>query len=377
MITLDKGFNDFSKHIDEVTGFMHINGVIARSGIQEYYGLELSDEAEPMKRYAVFRPSEEVLNEDSLKTYINATLTDNHPDTFVTVDNIKELHKGSSASYETFNKDGIDFVKAKLIVTDKDLIEKIKDGKIEISAGYSQNLVKEDGEFQGVPYQYKQTDIRINHIAIVDAGRCGNGCKITSDNKVIIVNENKPKKGIHMAKLLIGDMEVEICDATMKHIDSLNAKIKQLDADMTEAEKEKEKLQAAKDMAEEEAKKAKEEEMDEEEIKKQVDAKVELISILKDADITIDSKSSISEMKKAYIASASKVDLTDKSEVYIDASFDALIDLKKVNDEKKESIDKSQKDAFKDMSDNKVVTDAEISKSIFAKKQKLFRKVGN
>ena len=44
---------------------------------------------------------------------------------------------------------------------------------------------------------------------------------------------------------------------------------------------------------------------------------------------------------------------------------------------KKESIDKSQKDAFKDMADNKVVTDAEISKSIFAKKQKLFRKVGN
>jgi len=36
-------FNDYTKYIDKDTGFLHISGVIARTGIQTYYGLELKD----------------------------------------------------------------------------------------------------------------------------------------------------------------------------------------------------------------------------------------------------------------------------------------------------------------------------------------------
>ena len=42
-------FNDFTKYIDEDSGFLHINGVVARSGIQVYSNAEVGDYNEPLK----------------------------------------------------------------------------------------------------------------------------------------------------------------------------------------------------------------------------------------------------------------------------------------------------------------------------------------
>ena len=186
-------FNDFTKHIDEDTGFLHINGVVARTGLQPYMGAELGNMEEPTAMFNVYRPRDEVLKEESLSTYANAPITDDHPNTFVTVDNATELIKGSVASYETYNKDGIDYIKAQIVVTDKDLINKVINGKMELSAGYSQNLVKEKGEFEGVTYDYIQTNIKINHVALVDSARCGQECKLVFDSNSIIVDENTLK----------------------------------------------------------------------------------------------------------------------------------------------------------------------------------------
>ncbi len=334
MLIKDKGIKDFSQYIDEDTGFMHINGVIARTGIQEYLGMELGDTENPMKVYNVYRPKEEVLNPKSLDTYINATVTDEHPKSFVTADNIMQLQKGSSANYEVFSKDGIDYVRAKLVITDKDLIKKIQDGKVEISAGYSQNLVKEDGEFMGTPYQYKQTDIKINHIAIVDSGRCGDGCKI-GDKKYAKINDENQNKEKTMAKLRIGDAEVEVSDTVLDYVTKLKNKATDAEKSIEELDEEIEKLKAEKDMLmkeeEDEESESKdgesedeEEESKEEEIAKLVDAKVELLTFAKNAKVEIKSTDSVKDMKKAIIAAKTGLNMADKSRAYINAAFDML-----------------------------------------------------
>lgn len=320
MLINDKGFKDFSQYIDDDTGFMHISGVIARTGIQEYLGVEIGDTENPMKVYNVYRPKEEVLNPKSLDTYINATVTDEHPQSFVTADNIMQLQKGSSANYEVFSKDGIDYVRAKLVITDKNLIKKIQDGKIEISAGYSQNLVKEDGEFMGTPYQYKQTDIKINHIAIVDSGRCGDGCKIGDEKYAKINNENQNKEKT-MAKLRIGDAEVEVCDTVLDYVTQLKNKATDAEKSIEELDEQIEKLKAEKDIL---MKKEEDEESKDEEIEKLVDAKVELLTFAKNAKVEIKSTDSIEDMKKAIIVAKTGLDMTDKSSGYIDAAFDML-----------------------------------------------------
>ena len=90
-ITSDS-FATFEQKIDSDTGFLHVKGVVARTGIQQYYGMELGDE-DTSRLFNVYRPKEEVLNTKSLATYINATVTDEHPKDFVNTENIKELKR--------------------------------------------------------------------------------------------------------------------------------------------------------------------------------------------------------------------------------------------------------------------------------------------
>lgn len=50
----------------------------------------------------------------------------------------------------------------------------LSDGKIrELSLGYTCIYEPEEGEYEGVPYMFKQTNLRGNHLALVKHGRCG------------------------------------------------------------------------------------------------------------------------------------------------------------------------------------------------------------
>lgn len=323
-------FTDFSKYIDEDTGFLHINGVISRTGLQSYLGMELGDKENPMKQFSVYRSKDEVLKDESLKTFINAPITDNHPSEFVTVDNAKDLIKGSIADIETFNKDGIDYIKAKMTIQDKALINKVMNGKVEISAGYRQDLVKEKGEFNGIQYDYKQTDIKINHIAIVDKGRCEGECKLTADKKAIINTENKTK-GKSMASILIDGVSHEVTDCVAKHLGGLNSKIKSLDEDMIKKEEEKKKAEDEAEKLKGEKEKMKED-MEEEKKKTSdstldalVSAKVALLDTASKLKVEVKSTDSVSDIKKSIIGANSKIDLTDKSEEFIDGVFETIV----------------------------------------------------
>ena len=59
------------------------------------------------------------------------------------------------------------------IYTDR-MKEVLKDGKVrELSLGYTCIYEPEEGEYEGVPYMFKQTNLRGNHLALVKHGRCG------------------------------------------------------------------------------------------------------------------------------------------------------------------------------------------------------------
>jgi len=336
MYTIDKGFSDFKTKIDESTGYLEVSGVIARTGVQEYYGMELGDEIikefnlDPMKKYGVYRPAEEVLKQESLDTYINKSISDDHPKNFLTVGNEKELGKGSVSSIETFNKDGIDYIKGRMTIKDERTINKALSGKVQLSPGYQQQLVQEDGEFQGRKYMFKQTDIKINHIALVDKGRCEGECKLTADELAIINTENKTKGNV-MAKVTVDGVEHEITDCVAKHIGSLNSKIKSLDEDMIKKEEEKKKAEDEAEKLKGEKEKMKED-MEEEKKKTSdstldalVSAKVALLDTASKLKVEVKSTDSVSDIKKSIIGANSKIDLTDKSEEFIDGVFETIV----------------------------------------------------
>src|SRR5690606_22333639 len=70
-------------------------------------------------------------------------------------------------------RDG-EFIRVPMMVMDGAAIKAVEDGKVELSAGYVSTLVWGAGKTpEGLTFDAQQTDIRINHVAIVREARGG------------------------------------------------------------------------------------------------------------------------------------------------------------------------------------------------------------
>lgn len=347
-LTIDFNGGTFKQKIDDTSGFLTLSGVLARTGTQDYYGFELCDKLEPMKKYSVFRPKEEVLNKDSLDTFTNATVTDDHPNEAVTIDNIRVLDKGSLSNISTFEKDGEHFISATATIKDKNLIKKIQDGKVELSVGYTNDLK----EGSGKDYDFMQTNIRVNHVAVVDKGRCGGECKLSTDNRVKILH-SYTKTEEKMQKIVIDGKPFEVPEEVKLAYDGIaeeNSNLKEgKKADtkkLDELLKSKEDMAVSKDdelsktQKEIDALKAKIDtleasKMSKDSINALVAEKAQVVafasSFIGDADITKDTESLKIAVVSKYMGDGFTAD--GKTPEYIDASYDIIVASKKsVND---------------------------------------------
>ncbi len=162
-------------------GFLIAPAKLARCGIQPYRVAELSDvSGDPMRILNIYRPPEEVFAPESLASFENAPLTNDHPSSsFVTADNWRHLAIGSVRNIR--QQDG--YVVGDLIVQDKSAIALIKSGKVGLSAGYQSDKEMAPGVTpDGQPYDGIQRNIRVNHIALVRSPRCGPTCRIEDSN---------------------------------------------------------------------------------------------------------------------------------------------------------------------------------------------------
>lgn len=304
-------------------GYLLVEGLISRSGVQEYLAYELGiEDAEPLRIINIDRPTKEVTDPMSVASFLNNPIVDEHPITkTINSSNHGKLSKGIVTDAEPTESG---HVKASMIIHDEELIKKIEAGKRELSAGYTSEL-----EFSDDGKSATQTKIRGNHVAFVDAARCGKECSIF---------DSKPKEVNTMAKLKIQGVEYEVADSVVPAIQTLikdNEKtVKKLD----DVEEENSKTKAKLDAAEDKVKELEDEEEDEEEKKKKVqDAASKLtdaILIARKVINDFDHKGkSLTEIKKEVLADAlPDLDLKEKDAVYIDTRFEILCeDLKSKN----------------------------------------------
>jgi len=329
-LMLDFNNETFKQKIDGTSGFLTLTGVLARTGVQDYYGFEIDDSLEPMKKYSVFRPKDEVLNKDSLDTFINATVTDDHPTEAVTTDNIRTLDKGSLSNITTFEKDGEHFISATATIKDKALIKKIQDGKVELSVGYTNDL-KEDTRHG---HDFIQTNIKVNHVAVVDKGRCGGECKLSLDNRAKILH-SYIKTEENMKKIVIDGDTFEVPEKVKLAYDGIaeeNSSLKEgetsKDDELANAKKEVEVLKAKIDTLE--ASK-----MSKDSINALVAEKAQVVafasSFIGDADMAQDTQALKLAVVAKYMGDGFTAD--GKTPEYIDASYDIIVANKKnVND---------------------------------------------
>ncbi|MCP4566983.1 MAG: DUF2213 domain-containing protein, partial [FCB group bacterium] len=161
-------------------GFLTAEVTLARTGVQQYYGFELGLLDRALELIGVYRPPEEVFHPESIKSFANLVVTDDHPKDFVSVKNVKKLQMGSVSDVKKKDEAHLGGL---VTITDAKQIIKAKDGKNEVSVGYHRDLIPEVGEDSGKKYEFVMRNIRANHLAIVDAGRCGAACKLTLDSK--------------------------------------------------------------------------------------------------------------------------------------------------------------------------------------------------
>jgi len=307
---------DFNSSIDEQTGFLTADVILSRTGIQDYAYYELPFNDLEKRVYNVLRVEDEVTSEKSLKSFVNLTITDGHPKEFLNIDNCKELAKGSISEVKVIDlENGEKGLQTKLKITDKNLIDKIKNGKKEVSVGYDAQIIKETGDYKGVKYDFVQKSIIANHLAVVGEGRCGKDCKILIDSKNLNDKDKKMAK-----KVRIGDTEFEANDCLVNEINKLRSEIAlnvQKDESLKDESLKDEltKLKATIDTLQ----------ADKDNLISSIDDKVsEKIELLKIAGKNVDSKMSNLDIKKAIVKNYG-IDITDKTEVYLDA----VIEVKK------------------------------------------------
>ena len=158
--------------VDPNTGFLRVDARLTRVGVFEYGDREGNTWGE-------LRTEDEVFNEDALRSFELAVLTDDHPQEFVSAANVKDVQVGNTGT--DVRRDG-DFMVASILVTDPTTIAKIRDGKTELSCGYTATVIQDAGvASDGTPFAGRQTQIRGNHVAVVDKGRAGSECRLLID----------------------------------------------------------------------------------------------------------------------------------------------------------------------------------------------------
>lgn len=160
-------------------GYLRIDARLARTGVQEYHGWEVGG-PESARTYRVYRSPDEVFTDEALQSFAFAPVTDGHPGAGVTAENWRREAVGFVAGAP---HRAADHVAATLLITDAGATNRVqRAGGVELSCGYECALVWTPGTTpEGEAYDCYQTNIRGNHVALVDAGRCGATCAVGRD----------------------------------------------------------------------------------------------------------------------------------------------------------------------------------------------------
>ncbi|UPU16053.1 head maturation protease [Escherichia phage ZCEC13] len=328
-----KSFALNSQRVYTDEGFLRVPGKAARTGIQEYLASELGLKGRaPNDIIRVYRPAEEVFNDESLQSYLGADVTNNHPPTLVNASTYRNTSVGVVTSVG--RQDG-DFVIVDMVIKDKDAIKAVETGKCELSAGYTAVYDDTPGTTpEGEPYDFRQTQIKINHVAIVDRARAGAMARIF---------DNMEKKPMYQITTDTG-LKVDVADAAV--VDAF----KRLEQRVSDAEAAKETVQAQLDAAMEQVADLTTKCSDEA-LKARVEAIARVTSSARKVagdEFTCDSMDPVTIKRAALAVKRPSVDWAEKSAAYVEAAFDMAVEepVKPVVDSQLEQL---AKDGAKDI----------------------------
>lgn len=326
-------------------GFLQASAALTRVGVFKYRKPDGSTVRE-------LRHPDDVFDLASLETLKCVPVTSDHPkvnDGYVDISNVKVLSVGfigDSLKVEDNKIVAVD----KLTITDEKTIQKAEAGTVELSCGYSCEFEDVPGIYEGEAFDKRQKNIVYNHVALVDSGRAGPEIRLRLDSNSAVLESIADNfiipRGEKMEKMTIDGKEYDVspelklvlekmlgaqqastqqvADATKAKADAEKAVV-DANTKATDATKTAEVAQAKLDAALEENKKFKTDSSDDKKINELAEEKMKVISVAKHvlgASFKADGLTNI-EMKKQ-VLEKSGVDVKTKTEVYVEARYDAV-----------------------------------------------------
>lgn len=200
-------------------GWVRDAPILTRSGIFPY----MRSDGKIVREY---RPPEEVFHEDSLPTLLGVPITVEHPklmkaDTPATI-------IGTVISQG--RRDG-DNLRADVVIHRP---QQMGDRR-ELSLGYSVEIDETPGEINGQRYDAIQRKIRINHLAVVKAGRAGNArLRLDSAGDEIHPTDDERDDNMELTTVRIDGIEYKVPPQVAKELEKQNARF---DAEKSRADK--------------------------------------------------------------------------------------------------------------------------------------------
>ena len=303
-------------------GYLVAYAKVARTGVQEYLGSELGIDKEIVR---VYRPESEVFAKDSLSSFVGKPMTNDHPSEPVTAETWKRDAIGAIG--EEVIRDG-DYIRVPLIMMDAAAIEDYKAGKRELSMGYEADIEFVDH----ADYDAIQKNIRINHIALVEKGRAG-GAKIGDAGGQKTNGQSQKTEVKPMTKKVkFGDVTIEVSEQAAEAIEALTEQLKTAKEEAQASADAKDKELAERDG---EIERLKGNSMTADKLDAAIAERVAIIADAKKiADLDY-SKKSPADIRRAAVAAVIGDDkLKDKSDAYVEARFDVLLDAASKKQEK-------------------------------------------
>ncbi len=304
-------------------GFLKGEAVVTRTGVFLY-----RDGAGGTRRE--LRHPDEVFKAASLDSLKMIPMTLDHPKGLVTAENAKELSVGHVG--ENVRPDGR-FVVVPLVVTDREAIKAVRGGVRELSLGYEQMLVMDGGTWEGERFDAKQTEIRYNHLAIVDRARAGEAARLNLDSADAVEIEKEEASMPDLRKVTIDGVQYDAEAPVIQALNKVTKDAEEAQAKLKEETGRADREKGRADEAEDKLKKA-QKTMDGDEFHKAVQERVQLEKVagmvLTEDQLKDLPKSNADLMKAIIAARADNAEemaktLKDASPDYVAGRFDSVL----------------------------------------------------
>lgn len=327
--------------LDEA-GYLRDEPVVARTGTLTYF------ERDGKKRVELRRAAE-VFHADSLDSFVGQAITIGHG-AMVNAKNFKK--HGVGTALERGRQDG-ENVRVPIIIQDDRAVSAAREQKLNsLSVGYNVNYIprpgmwnsatdeviyddersdeKGDQTFIGkewVHFDGEQTDIRVNHIALVKKGRAGAIARLNLDGDEefdYTDGDKQSTKGDKMKTIrLDSGVEVEVDEHLASHIENLASKLEQektradsLNSEKTSLQVKHDTLQATVDGIPAQLEQARND------AAQAVKERGTLEATAAKFGVAVNAEMKDLDIKKAVIGKTSKINLDGKDDNYVSALFD-------------------------------------------------------